>query len=83
MLHEYRPSGPDRQLVEEVEVIAQGVVDGAVSGLAYVALLKGGRFAVNWAGSVSKRPALTLGALVHLTRKIDDLIHEREPDDTR
>jgi len=71
-------------VVEALLHLHEGASHGHIVGAAYVVLLKGGRrYMTDWCGSVNRMPTHALGAVNVLRSQIEDLILQRDPEDTR
>lgn len=55
-----------RDTQEAVEQIVEGVSAGLVTGIAFVLVLKGGRYIVNCAGAAARNPSATRGMVCAL-----------------
>ena len=75
------PSGPD--VGEALHVLLQAYKDGDLTGLAFVAMRRRGRYFTDILGSCVTNATLTRGALGELTDKAADLQHSVHHDDTR
>jgi hypothetical protein len=83
MSHELVSSQVSPDVVETLETLLLGARQGHIVGIAFGAVLTRGRYMTNWAGTVHKRPTHALGMIHVLATQIEDLIHQRDPDDTR
>ena len=68
---------------EALHVLLQAYKDGDLTGLAFVAMRRRGRYITDSVGSCTTNATLTRGALGELTDKVAALQHERHHDDTR
>lgn len=81
---EFVPSHVSADLVATLETLLQGARIGHVTGLAFVAMLRRGRYMTAWSGpSVEQHPTLALGGAVVLADELSNLIRHRDPEDTR
>lgn len=84
MPHELVPRYVSHELLEAMETLHEGARQGHIVGITYSVILKGGRRYMNdWAGVVDRMPTYSLGALKVLCRELEDVIHQRDPGDTR
>lgn len=65
------------------EQLAIGAASGDVIGSAFVCLLKGRRYIVDVSGACVRNATLTRGALQALDDHLAQLVHGRDPDETR
>ena len=84
MPHELIPSEISNDVVEALENLLYGARHGHITGIAFNAILKGGRrYMVDWAGTVDKMPTYALGGVNLLARQLTDLISPRDAEETR
>jgi hypothetical protein len=77
------PDDHSRDTVEVLTQLSVAASDGDVQGIAFVAFLRGNRYIANVAGRCMREATHTRGALMALDDKLSELVHGREPDETR
>lgn len=68
------PGHPDQETVTTVLRLLAEVMDGNVTGLAYVAIKRGGEYSGDVAGRLRGMPIYTLGLLKALEKTVTQLI---------
>lgn len=72
-----------RDTVTALETLLMGARDGDVTGIAFAVTLKKMRYVTNVAGACYRNPTFTRGMLGALDDELSQLVHQRDPDDTR
>lgn len=70
-------------VVDSLDQLSLGAHSGDVIGIAFVALLKGRRYIVNASGRCLREATFTRGAAFVLSDHLSEIIHGRDPDETR
>ena len=79
LVHDY----VSRDTVTALETLLEGAKRGDVTGIAFAVTLKRNRYITNVAGLAYKNPTFARGMCMTLSDEIGDLIHGRDPQDTR
>lgn len=78
------PSNIARDVVAAFQHLTEGAVHGHIIGAAYVIFLKGGRrYMTDWCGSVERSPTQAMGAVSVLHGQLEDLVLQKDPEQTR
>lgn len=72
-----------RDLIIALETLLAGAKSGDVTGLAFCATLRKMRYVTNVAGTCYTNPTHTRGMLGALDDELSQLVHQRDPQDTR
>lgn len=83
MPHELVPNTVSRDLVEALETLLEGAKDGAITGIAFAAHLRGRRYITNVAGTCYRNITHTRGMLSALSDELGQLLGGRDPEETR
>lgn len=77
------PDTVSRNTVEALKTLLEGAENGAVTGVAFVAVLSQCRYVTNVAGFCYKNPTYARGMVQSLDDMLRELADGRDPDDTR
>lgn len=84
MVHKVFHNTVSSDSVETLETLLAGARLGQVTGIAFVAILKRGRYMTAWTGSVDKNLTHALGGVTILSQELGNLIrNHRDPEETR
>ena len=72
-----------QDVIEAAEMLLNAARSGELTGLAFVAMRRRGRYFTDSTGSCASNPTLTRGALGELTDKVSDMQHSIHHDDAR
>lgn len=72
-----------RDLIIALETLLAGAKSGDVTGLAFCATLRRMRYVTNVAGTCYTNPTFARGMLGALDDELSQLVHQRDPQDTR
>ena len=72
-----------RDVIEALETLLDGAKRGEVTGIAYACSLKKMKYFTNVAGFCFKNPTFTRGMVGSLNDELADIIHHRDPQETR
>ncbi len=70
-------------VVHSLEQLLQGAKAGDITGLAFAATLRGGRYVTDAAGECYDRPTYARGAIATLSDELSELIHQTDINERR
>lgn len=72
-----------RDTVEALQQLLAGAQSGHITGVAFAAALKNRRYITNVAGTCFRDATAARGMVATLDDELSELIHDRDPDETR
>jgi len=77
------PDAVSRDTVQALQQLLEGAQNGDVIGIAFAAAIRGRRYIVDMAGALHREPTLARGMVRALDDCLSDLVHSRDPNETR